>query len=166
MSEARTTGEHPYYYPAAMKALDAALALDAKNVESAMLRTSVLLSLHHFGEAREAAARLAVEFPAIAAVFGMKCDAEVELGNYQAAVAAVDKMMSLRPSAARELCPHLIILREIHGDPDGAVEAINMAVKAGMPGTEDAAWTRTTLGTLYLHRGKVTEAGQEFGGAY
>lgn len=160
MSEARTTGEHPYYYPAAMKALDAALTLDAKNVESTMLRTSVLLSLHHFGEAREAASKLAVEYPAIAAVFGMKCDAEVELGHYESAVAAVDNMMSLRPSL--ESYARASYLREIHGDPDGAVEAMNMAVKAGLPGTEDAAWTRTTLGTLYLHRGKMTEAGQEY----
>ena len=52
MSEARITGEHPYYYPAALKMIDVVLENDPKDKEilfpALSLKSSVLLSLHQF----------------------------------------------------------------------------------------------------------------------
>lgn len=156
MYEAKVTGEHPYYYPAAMACLEEAISKDKQNPEALILKTSVLLSLHHFGEAKELAVQISSLSIAASAVYGMLCDANVELGNYDEAVQDVDKMMSLRPGL--EAYARASYLREITGDNEGAVEAMKMAVQAGLPGTEDAAWTRVTLGNLYYHQGKISEA--------
>lgn len=156
MYEARVTGEHPYYYPAAMSCLEKAISIDKQNPEALILKTSVLLSLHHFQEAKELALKVSNSSIGAASVYGMLCDANVELGNYTEAVQSIDKMMNLRPGL--EAYARASYLREITGDNEGAVEAMNMAVQAGLPGTEDAAWTRVTLGNLYYHQGKISEA--------
>ncbi len=156
MYEARVTGEHPYYYPAALTCLEEAISKDKENPEALILKTSVLLSLHHFGEAKLLAQRISNTTIGAASVYGMLCDANVELGNYTEAVQAVDKMMNLRPGL--EAYARASYLREITGDNEGAIEAMKMAVQAGLPGTEDAAWTRVTLGNIYYHQGKITEA--------
>src|SRR5688572_15223409 len=44
MSEARITGEHPYYYPAIIQLLDGVLALDNKNFEALIYKASVKMS--------------------------------------------------------------------------------------------------------------------------
>ncbi|MBK9247798.1 MAG: tetratricopeptide repeat protein [Ignavibacteria bacterium] len=160
MYEARVTGEHPYYYPAALACLDEAISKDKENPEALILKTSVLLSLHHFSEAKELAQRISNSTKGTAAVYGMLCDANVELGNYTEAVQAVDKMMNLRPGL--EAYSRASYLREITGDNNGAIEAMKLAVQAGLPGTEDAAWTRVTLGNLFYHQGKIAEAEAQF----
>ena len=52
MKEARITGEHPYYYPATLKILDNILQTDSVQFEAMAFKASVLLSLHHFQEAK------------------------------------------------------------------------------------------------------------------
>ncbi|MFN8359941.1 MAG: tetratricopeptide repeat protein [Candidatus Kapaibacterium sp.] len=160
MYEARVTGEHPYYYPAALACLDEAIAKDKEHPEALILKTSVLLSLHHFGEAKELAQHISNTSIGAASVYGMLCDANVELGNYTEAVQAVDKMMNLRPGL--EAYARASYLREITGDTEGAVEAMKLAVQAGLPGTEDAAWTRITLGNLFYHQGNIAEAEAQY----
>lgn len=160
MYEAAVTGDHPYYYPAALNALNTALEKNTKDIETSILKTSVLLSLHHFAEAKELAQSISNTTIAASAVYGMLCDANVELGQYEEAVQAVDNMMRLRPGL--EAYSRVSYLREIHGDMDGALEAMKLAVQAGMPGTNDAAWVRTTLGNLYLHSGRMQEAEAQY----
>ncbi|MBS1560953.1 MAG: hypothetical protein JSS89_05065 [Bacteroidetes bacterium] len=160
MTEARITGEHPYYYPVALNAIDHGLMQHAHDEELLMLKTSVLLSLHHFAEARALATDLITRAPNAAPVYGMLVDANVELGYYDQAIRAADKMMSIRPGL--ESYARVSHLREIHGDTLGALEAMKMAVQAGMPGTDDAAWTRTTYGSLLFAMGKHAEAEEQF----
>jgi len=49
-------------------------------------------------------------------------------------------------------------LREIYGDIDGAIEAMNYAVAAGYPGYEETAWAMLTLGNLYKEYGNPEKA--------
>lgn len=160
MAEARVTGEHPYYYPLALNALDHGLHVQPHNAELEMLRTSVLLSLHHFAEAKELATELLARVPNTAVVYGMLVDAHVELGELDQAIAAADQMMRLRPGL--EAYARVSHLREIHGDTLGAIHAMKMAVQSGLPGTDDAAWTRTTFGTLLANAGRIQEAKVQF----
>ncbi len=160
MSEARITGEHPYYYPAALHLSNVALELAPMKYEALVSLGSVQMSLHKFRDAL-ASARLAIgASPDRATAYGILCDASLELGDYTAAVQACDQMARLRPdlrSYAR-----ISYLREIHGDMPGAVEAMQMAVNAGIPGSEERAWVQTTLGNLYLKTGNATAAQQAF----
>jgi tetratricopeptide (TPR) repeat protein len=53
-------------------------------------------------------------------------------------------------------------LRELHGDLDGAIDAMQMAVEAGYPGFENTEWCRVSLGELYEKRGDLDKAEDMF----
>lgn len=162
--EARVTGEHGHYYPGALQIIDE--LLNRKDVpkdvlfQALSLKSSVLLSQHDFENALLCSQRAIQLNPYNAQIYGTLTDALVELGQYEEAVKAADKMVSIRPdlrSYAR-----ISYLREIHGDIEGSIEAMKMAVKAGYPGLEQSAWTRLTLGNIYETYGKLDEAKNEY----
>ncbi len=160
LSEARITGEHPYYYPAILTILDGVLAMDYKNFEATTFKASVKMSQHQFAEARELAEKARQLNPANAYVYGVLVDANVELGNYEEAVAMSDKMQQLKPSL--EAYSRASYLREIYGQYPSSIEAMKLAVDAGLPGSEPYCWTKNTLGQLYETTGKLKEAEQQY----
>lgn len=160
MAEARVTGDHPYYYPAAERMLDAALTVDASFIPALISKGSVLLSLHRFAEARAVAEQARAVAPNLGVVYGILCDANVELGDYKAAVAATDMMISIRPDLRSY--SRVSYLREIHGDDSGAISAMRLAVEAGPAGTEETEWARATLANLYLRTGNLAGAEREY----
>jgi tetratricopeptide (TPR) repeat protein len=89
-------------------------------------------------------------------VQGLLVDANVELGNYAAALEAADKMISIRPDIRSY--SRIAYLREIHGDIPGAIDAMKLAVEAGAPGDENTEWCRVQMGNLYEKIGKIIEA--------
>jgi tetratricopeptide (TPR) repeat protein len=160
LAEARITGEHPYYYPAVLKILDGVLMMDPKNFEATTFKASVKMSQHQFAEARELAEKARQINPNNAYVYGVLVDANVELGNYEEAVAMSDKMQALKPSL--EAYSRASYLREIYGNYPGSIEAMKLAVKAGLPGSEPYCWSRNTLGHLYEITGQFDKAMIEY----
>ncbi len=162
--EARVTGEHGHYYPSALNLLDSILTnkLTDRNIEfqAKSLKASVLLSQHEFIEALQVGLEAAQEYSYNAQIYGVLTDAYVELGDYEKAIAMADKMVSLRPDLRSY--SRVSYLREIHGDTDGAIEAMKLAVAAGYPGYEDTAWARLTLGELYEQYGSSVEAEAQY----
>lgn len=156
MQEARITGNYAYYNEAATQLIDKVLALDVSNFEALSFKTTILLSKHQFEDALKLAEQLKQMFPYNAYVYGMLVDANVELGNYAAAVEAADKMISLRPDIRSY--SRIAYLREIHGDINGAIDAMQMAVNAGAPGDETTEWCRIQMGKLLEQSGKLKEA--------
>jgi len=53
-------------------------------------------------------------------------------------------------------------LREIMGDPQGAIEVMKLAVSSGYPGYEQTEWTRCQLAHLYENTGRLQEAEQQY----
>jgi tetratricopeptide (TPR) repeat protein len=160
MQEARVTGEHPYYYPAALDLVDE--VLDRKNAaqevrfEATVAKAMIQLSLHKFEDALKTGNQAKVLNPKRASVYGVLCDANLELGNYEEAIKMADKMVAIRPdlmSYAR-----VSYLREIHGNLDGAIQAMELAARSGYPGLEQTAWTMYTLGGLYEKKGNLALA--------
>ncbi|WP_229376742.1 tetratricopeptide repeat protein [Fibrella aquatilis] len=162
LSEARITGEHPYYYPAILQMLDGVLAIDPKNFEATTFKASVKMSQHQFAEARTIAMAAQQINPDNAYVYGVLVDANVELGNYEEAVAMSDKMQQLKPSL--ESYSRASYLREIYGDYPGAIEAMKLAVQAGLPGSEPQCWSKHTLGHLYETTGQLAKADEQYTG--
>jgi tetratricopeptide (TPR) repeat protein len=160
MNEARITGDHPYYYPAALQMIAAIpnLATQKEDVrfEAAYYKSSVLLSMHEFQKALVEGENARMIFPQNAGIHGVLIDANVELGNYEEAVRLSDIMVGMRPDLRSY--SRVSYLREIHGDPKGAIEAMLMAVDAAMPGYEQSAWCRLTLAKLYETYGQLDEA--------
>ncbi len=163
MMEARISGEHGYYYPAALQVINDVLAKELKDptMYRALLdKSSVLLSLHQFAEAK-AIGEKAVQYNAYSAdIYGVLVDANVELGNYDKAIEYADKMVSIRPDLRSY--SRVSYLREIHGLVDESIAALKMAVAAGYPGMEQTEWARLTLGHLYERYGAQDSAMMQY----
>jgi tetratricopeptide (TPR) repeat protein len=156
MQEARITGEHPYYYPATLTILDDVLRHEPSNFEALAFKSSVLLSLHHFKEALEVGYQAKSINSNNGFIYGVLCDANVELGNYAEAVKMSDQMQTLRPGL--ESYSRASYLREIYGDNAGAIAAMKLAFEAGLAGSEEASWAGNTLAQLYLNTGDLKNA--------
>jgi tetratricopeptide (TPR) repeat protein len=156
IQEARVTGDHAYYDNAALQLLNTVINKDHNNFEALCCKATVLLSQHHFSEGLTVAQQAKELNPYNGFVYGLLCDANVELGHYEEAVKMADKMVSIRPDL--KSYARVSYLREIYGDMKGAIEAMKLAVSAGFPGLEQTAWTRVNLGHLYENTGDLIHA--------
>ena len=158
--EARITGEHGHYYPAALDLLDDLLNknLANKDIQFRALssKAGVQLSQHDFKEALITGKEAVKLNPYNAQIYGVLTDAYVELGDYTKAIEMGEKMVATRPDLRSY--SRVSYLREIHGMPQEAIEAMKMAVKAGYPGYEETAWTRLQLGQLEERYGQLDKA--------
>ncbi|MEP6845075.1 MAG: tetratricopeptide repeat protein [Panacibacter sp.] len=154
--EARITGNYAYYDKAALTYVDNALTIDSANFEALILKSLLYLSQHHFSEGLALAEKAKSINPYNAYVYGISVDGNVEMGNYDSAVANADKMLSIRPDLRSY--SRASYLREIYGDYPGAIEAMKMAVQAGAPGDEATEWTRIQLAHLYENTGDLKSA--------
>ena len=162
LQEARVTGRHREYMPKARYLIDETLNRDPQNFDARMIKGTMLMTMHHFGEARELAEDAVKQNPHSAIGYGVLCDALVESGRYEEAVKTCDQMLSVRPdlrSYARAS-----YLRELHGDNPGAVDAMKMAADAGVYGQENRAWALYNLGKLFLNQGNLDTAAYIFKG--
>jgi tetratricopeptide (TPR) repeat protein len=160
IQEARVTGEHPYYYPAILKILDYQLSFNKKSFEALTFKSSVLMSQHRFQEAFETATKAKSIGKGNAYIYGVLTDANVELGKYEDAVVQCDSMQLLKPSL--ESYARASYLREIYGDYKGSIEAMKLAVEAGLPASEPYCWCRKTLGVLFESTGQWKDAENEY----
>ena len=158
--EARISGNIAYYDKAAMKTVDNILTNEPGNYEALMLKALIQLSQHHFADGL-ATANTAVNInPNSAFVYGLLVDANVEMGNYDSALDAADKMVTIRPDLRSY--SRIAYLREIYGDYPGAVSAMKLAVEAGVPAEESTEWCRTQLGRLYENMGEINKASFQY----
>jgi len=156
IQEGRTSGNHAYYDGAAIALCDEILEKEKENYEAICAKATVLLSQHHFSDAKPLAEKAIDINPYNAAAYGILTDSYVELGDYKKAIEAADKMTGVRPdirSYAR-----ISYLREIMGDTPGAIEAMKLAVSCGYPGYEQTAWTRCQLAKLYENTAQLDKA--------
>lgn len=158
--EGRITGNSGYYSNAAGIVLDKVINSGTPNkdllFQAYSIKSAVLLNMHQFKQALDVA-KLGVAISDYnAGIYGALVDANVELGNYDTAVADCDKMLSIRPDLRSY--SRASYLRQIYGDNRGAIDAMKMAVAAGVPGAENTEWARVTLGDLYLYIGKPDSA--------
>jgi len=160
IQEARVSGDYMYYDMAAMKYVSDVLKQEPANFEALIYRAIIQLSQHHFSDGLATAQQAQKVNPYNAFIYGIMVDANVELGNYTAAVENSDKMVSIRPDLRSY--SRIAYLREIHGDIPGAIEAMKMAVEAGVPGNEGTEWCRVQLGQLYEYTGDLQRAAMQY----
>jgi len=156
IQEGRATGDYTYYDEAAMKYIEDVLKTEPENFEALLLKALVQLSQHHFLDGLETAEKAKAINPYNSYVYGLITDGNVEMGNYDAAVKSLDKMVSIRPDLRSY--SRISYLREIHGDLPGAIDAMKQAVDAGYPGDEGTEWARIQLAHLYENTGDLKNA--------
>ena len=120
----------------------------------------IALSQHRFGEALVLAERARKLAPESAAPYGPLGDALVELGRYDRAFAAFDRMVTLRPSLSSYA--RIAYARELLGRPREAQDAMSLALDAAVGRPEPTAWTLVELGKLQFTTGRTEAARQTF----
>jgi len=143
-------------YTQAETAFAQALQRDPHQLDALIGRGVLALARHDFHTALEWADRAQAINPFRAEILGIRVDALVELGRYDEAVVALQKMVDLRPDL--QSYSRIAYLRELHGDVDGAIEAMQAAVDSGMPGVEATRWAQVQLGHLHFNRGDLQRA--------
>ena len=154
---ARETSD-PTFYTQGEQALHESFIISPGNYDGARIQVWLLLGKHEFASALEAATKLNKRMPDDVMVYGFLTDANVELGNYTDAEHAAQWMLNLRPGNLPGLT-RAAYLRELFGDPEGAVELMKMALDSTPPSeAEDRAWLTTQIAHLKLATGKTGEA--------
>ncbi len=154
--EGRATGNYPHYNSLALSIINDVLENDPHNFDALTLQSLIFLSAHQFAEGLASAEKARNIVPFNAFVQGVLVDGNVELGNYDTALACAQRMMEIRPDLRSY--SRASYLREIHGDYKGAISAMEMAIDAGVPGDEATEWARIHLGRLYENTGDLKNA--------
>ena len=159
LQKVRETGDAGYYQRAGV-AVDRALHLAPRDPAALTQRSALELARHDFRAGLADALRARTLAPAINKPFGTLVDALVELGRYRDAGRALQQMVDRRPDLAAYA--RVSYFRELHGDLDGAVRAMQLAVSAGGEVPENDAYVRSLLGNLELQRGRVDAGARDF----
>jgi len=156
MQKARESGDASYY-GRAEAAVKQALSVQPDSVEALRTLAWVQTGKHEFREALTIAERLRERLPDDPLVHGLLGDAAVELGEYTRAEEEFQTMLDLRPGMASY--SRAAYLRELYGDPDGAIEFMERAAKVGSAkDPEPLAWCLVQLGNLYFNQGRLGKA--------
>jgi len=148
------------YYAQAEDALKRSFELSPANTEGEKVKIWLLLGRHEFAAALTEATALNHQVPDDVLVYGFLTDANVELGNYQAAEKSAQWMLNLRPGNLPALT-RAAYLRELFGDNEGALELMDMAYQATPSSeAEDGAWILSQMGHLYFASGQLDKAEQ------
>ncbi len=157
---ARSTGDFTLNEKAVMS-VNKALEIAPADENSRKLRASLYLTYHKFDEALALGKELESASPNDAFVYGILTDANFELGNYDDAVAAAQKMVDTRPNSASYA--RVAHLRSFYGDMKGAVEMFKLAARTADPADKEAqSWCLTQLGDEYWKYGKYADAARTY----
>jgi tetratricopeptide (TPR) repeat protein len=145
----------------AEQALRRALKDEPLDYDARRMLAAVYLSEHRFRDAIHEAERARDARPTDDWNYGVLGDGHLELGEYEQAFAAFQKMMDLRPTAGAYA--RAAYAFELRGRLDEALEAMRLSTDATSPNDpESIAWHHAQLGELYRQLGRLDEAEKEF----
>lgn len=147
-------------YQRADQAFSAALEREQNQVDALVGKGIMALALHDFRGALLWVERAQQINPLRPDILGIMTDAHVELGKYEQAVTVLQEMIDMRPGL--NSYSRTAYVRELYGDVDGAIEAMQMAAEVGWPGDEPTLWTTVQLGNLYFNRGDLAMAEETY----
>lgn len=153
-------GADPSAYPLAEAALGRGAALRTEpTYEIVAGRAALAAGRHDFRLALELAEQAEALKPLSAFVAGVRVDALTELGRFPESVAATQAMVDRRPNLSS--LARVSYQRELHGDIEGAVAAMEEAMRAaGTPG--DRSFAAYHLGEVEWGRGRLDAAAAHY----
>ena len=162
IEEARVTA-NPALYPKAQGAFERSLALNPADNFAALAGQGALANARHdFATGLEQGERARALNPASPEVQAVVGDALLELGRYDEAFAAYQKMVDLAPGLAA--FTRAAYALELQGDVVGARRTLELAL-ADAFSQRDRAFAASTLGELAWNRGDLDEAHRRYGEA-
>ncbi len=144
------------YLDRALQIVGNVISADSANYEALRLRSEIELERHHFKQVAEYSRQLMNIAANDPWNWGTLGDALVEMGDYDGAAEAYQKMVVLRPDLASY--NRAAWFRFLSGDMTGAIEIMQKAINAGSPSSENTAWCLVELGHLYLKSGQADQA--------
>lgn len=150
----------PAFYPLAARSVDKAGKLIGDSPEVLAVKAGLALTRHRFGDARSLSVQLLQQQPTSFSGRIELFDANVELGRYGEAFAAIDDLVDLRPNVAT--LSRLSYARQLRGDLVGAEAAMREAVSAAAAGSFDRAVALGYLGDVLLEGGRLNAAARAY----
>lgn len=155
VEQARVSGD-PTYYPRAEGALRRSLNIETDDNYAAYAGMAALASARHdFSGARSFARQGLTVNPANATLWGLLGDAETQLGDYDAAFEAVQRMVDLRPDTSS--LARASYTWELRGNVAEATAIMQRALDQA-PTPADRAFARYYLGELAFNTGDPAAA--------
>ena len=158
LQKVRENGD-PSLYTKAEDLLDRAEKIDPQNAELFAARGVLALARHDFAGALNLGEQ-ALALDEDARYYGIVGDAQIELGRYDEAIDSYQEMIDHRPDFGS--FSRMAHARELYGDPEGAIEAMQDTVGAGAPVPENRAWAYVQLGNLRFTTGYLDEAAKDY----
>jgi tetratricopeptide (TPR) repeat protein len=155
LQKLRESGEGSYLERAS-RMVDDLLGSDPSNYEARRHRLAIEMQRHHFRQALALSNLLGREQPKDPIVWGLLGDAQLELGDYDAAERAYQKMVDLRPGMSSY--SRAAFFRFVTGDAEGAIALMRQAIRMGSPAAENTAWCLADLGNMLFKTGAIDEA--------
>jgi pentatricopeptide repeat protein len=159
LQKVRETGDAGFYNRAE-GVLRRALALDPQNISALTEMGALSLSRHDFRAGLRYGREVTRLAPQVVKPYGVLVDALVELGRYDEAAQALQRMIDLKPTLAAYA--RVSYFRELHGDLPGAISAMRLAVSAGGDAPENVAYVQTLLGNLEFSVGHLAAAREAY----
>jgi len=156
---ARVAGD-PSYYAKAEQALERSLEVSPDgNADALAGQAALAAARHEFAAARDLAAQAAVLDPYDATTQGILGDALLELGNYDAGFAALQRMVDLKPGVPSYT--RVSYSYELRGDLDGARFGLESALAVAVTPVH-RAFVLYHLGELAFNAGDLVGAAAHF----
>ena len=146
------------FLPRSETALRRALRARPGDANAVLGLGSLALIRHEFRDALAYGRRAQRLLRGSARPYGVVGDALVELGRYEEAFRAFERMVALRPSLASYA--RIAYARELTGDPTGAIAAMRLALDAAAGQPEPTAWSLVELARLESGLGRTEAAGR------
>ena len=144
------------YLPRSETALRRAIEVGSEDADAVLGLGSLALIRHEFREGLDYGRRAQHLLPGSARPYGVIGDALIELGRYEEAFRAFERMVSIRPSLASYA--RVAYARELMGDRLGALSAMRLALDTAAGQPEPSAWAHVELAKLELGLGRADAA--------
>lgn len=156
---ARETGD-PTFYGLSGEALQRAFVAGGRRPVIEQGRASLANARHRFNDGLTLA-RQAIQLDAEnGSVYGALGDALLNLGRYDEAFKAYDRMAVLSPSIASYT--RVANARELLGRPAAASQAYELALEIDSTVPEHVAWTMVQLGNVRFNTGRLDDAAKAY----
>ncbi len=144
------------YLNRASAIVDKMLSADPNSYDGIRLNAEIETHRHNFPHAAELASHLIERNPSDAGAFGLLGDSLMELGQYDAAGEAYQRMVAIAPNLTsyNRIAYH----RFVTGDAEQALDWMAMAVAAGSPTPENLAWCLVEFGDMLSKTGRADDA--------
>jgi tetratricopeptide (TPR) repeat protein len=144
------------YLNRASTLVDRILAADPQSYDGTRLSAEIETHRHNFPRAAGLAALLTERNPSDSGAFGLLGDSLMEMGQYDSANQAYQRMLTLSPNLASY--NRIAYQRFVTGKSDEALAWMSTAVQAGSPTAENLAWCLVEFGDMLFKTGRTADA--------